>query len=59
MVDLRLSETRLRLKIWTDASSESHKVIWEILPYIRAQFAFKLGHVNFPTFINCLHTTLY
>ena len=39
--------------------SKAHKVIREILPYIRAQFAFKLGHANFPTGINCLHTTLY
>ena len=33
--------------------SKAHKVIWEILLYIRAQFAFKLGHANFYTCINC------
>ena len=51
-----------RLKIWTDPlsslRSKAHKVIWEILPYIRAWFAFKLHgpYANFPTHINCLHT---
>ena len=34
-------------------------MIREILPYIPAQFAFKLGHANRTTSINCLHTTLY
>ena len=27
--------------------------------YIQAQFAFKMGHANFPSCISCLHTTLY
>ena len=31
----------------------------ENLSYIPSRFAFKLSHVNFPTCINCLHTTLY
>ena len=48
----------LRLKIWT-LRLKAHKVIWEIVPYIRAQFAFKLSHANFPTCINCLHATAY
>ena len=34
-------------------------MIWEILPYIRARSAFKLGHAQFPTSIICLNTTLY
>ena len=38
--------------------SKAHKVIPENLPYIGSLFAFKLGHANFPTCINCLHTTL-
>ena len=39
--------------------SKAHTVIREILLYSWAQFAFKLGHANFPTCITCLHTTLY
>ena len=31
--------------------SNAHWVIREILPYIRAQFAFKLGHENFPNIL--------
>ena len=38
--------------------SKAQKVIREILSYIRAQFAFKLGHVNIPTCIVFFHTTL-
>ena len=53
------SLSKSRLKIWTRASSKAHKVSREILLYIQAQFAFKLGHVNFPTCINCLHAILY
>ena len=37
--------------------SEAHKAILEILSYIWAQFAFKLGHANFPTRINRLQTS--
>ena len=39
--------------------SKVHTVIWEILPYIQARFAFKLDQANFPTHIICLHITSY
>ena len=52
-----LSETRrgwrFLLTPLPSLRSKAHKVIREILPYIRAQFAFKLGHANFSTCINC------
>ena len=56
-----LSETRWGRKVGLmplpSLRANAHKVIREILPYIGAQFAFKLGHTNFPTYTNCLHTT--
>ena len=47
----------LRPKIWRLFRVSVQRPI--ILPCIRAQFSFKLGHANFPTCIKCLHTTLY
>ena len=35
----------------------AHKVIREILPYILARFALKLGHAKFRIPIICLNTT--
>ena len=58
-----LSETPRGLKFGLtpllSLRSKAHKVIREILLYIRARFAFKLDPPNFPTHINFLHTTLY
>ena len=51
-----LSETRRGWKGLTplpSLRSKAHKVIREILLYIRAQYAFKLGHANFPKCISC------
>ena len=63
IIFVSLSETCRGWKFWLtpppSLRSKAHKVIWEILLYIRSQFAFKLGHANFPTCINCFHTTLY
>ena len=59
----RLSETRRGWKFGLmpppSLRWKAHKVIKKILTYIRAQFAFKLGHCNFPICINYIHTTAY
>ena len=60
MFTLSLSETRWGWKFGLtplpSLRSKAHKVIREILPYIRARFAFKLGHADFPTHIDQLYT---
>ena len=47
------------LKGFQSLRSKAYKVIQEILPKIWAQFAFKLGHANFPTSIICLPEVSY
>ena len=58
-----LSETRRGWKFgltpFPSLRSKAYEVIREILLYVRAQFAFILGHAHFPTCISSLHTTLY
>ena len=56
---LSLSKTQFGPTPLPSLRSKAHKVIREILPYIRAWFAFKLGHAYFLTRINCLNTTLF
>ena len=61
ILEYSLSETRRGWKFGLtplpSLRSKAHKAIREILPYIRAGFAFKLGHANFPICIYCLLST--
>ena len=58
VVSARLVEAKnIKLMPLPCLRSKAHQEIWEILSYIRAWFVFKLCYANFPTNINCLHTT--
>ena len=50
----QVDDENFGLKPLLSLRSKTHKVIQEILLYIRARFAFKLGHANFPTNNNFL-----